>query len=302
MSKKVKDEKNRWRNKVIAFRASPEEAAEIDKRWRRCGFTSKQDYLIECVTHPYVIARGNPQMLFSLRHELAEIKEELMRINEASEIDENLIDALTSMLGISIILSMSKMFLLNKMSNFSMDVNESFCFLFPTELLFEGFIGGFMQDVVGEHGGKVRLQQSDMKLIENVIYGGKSLGSAFTMRHDILVEVNNKVFILDTKYKQISRFERNPEEIMRIVNEEPKQTDIYQVCEYARKRDIADVYLLYPLYRYEDNEPDFPIGVSSSPSGDINIHFVRLPFIFEDDEAKTEDMLREVIEQVLKLK
>lgn len=100
MSKKVKDEKNRWRNKVIAFRASPEEAAEIDKRWRRCGFTSKQDYLIECVTHPYVIARGNPQMLFSLRHELAEIKEELIRINEASEIDENLIDALTSMLGI----------------------------------------------------------------------------------------------------------------------------------------------------------------------------------------------------------
>lgn len=201
-----------------------------------------------------------------------------------------------------IILSMSKMFLLNKMSSFSMDLNESFCFLFPTELLFEGFIGGFMQDVVGEHGGKVRLQQSDMKLIENVIYGGKSLGSAFTMRHDILVEVNNKVFILDTKYKQISRFEGNPEEIMRIVNEEPKQTDIYQVCEYARKRDIADVYLLYPLYRYEDNEPDFPIGVSSSPSGDINIHFVRLPFIFEDDEAKTEDMLREVIEQVLKLK
>jgi 5-methylcytosine-specific restriction endonuclease McrBC regulatory subunit McrC len=68
-----------------------------------------------------------------------------------------------------IILRMSKMFLLNKVSNFSIDTNESFCFLFPTELLFEGFIGGFMQDVVGEYGCKVRLQQSDMQLIEEVI-------------------------------------------------------------------------------------------------------------------------------------
>ena len=201
-----------------------------------------------------------------------------------------------------IILSMSKMFLLNKMSNFSMDMNESFCFLFPTELLFEGFVGGFMQDVVGEYGGKVRLQQSDMQLIEEVIYDGQSLGSAFTMRHDILVEVKNKVFILDTKYKQISRFEGNAEEVMRIVSEEPKQTDIYQVCEYARKRDISDVYLLYPLYRYEDNEPSFPMGISKSPKGDINIHFIRLPFIYEEDETKVENMLKEVIEQVLDLK
>lgn len=45
-----------------------------------------------------------------------------------------------------IIMSMSKMFLLNKTSGYTMDINESFCFLFPTELLFEGFIGGFMQE------------------------------------------------------------------------------------------------------------------------------------------------------------
>lgn len=125
-----------------------------------------------------------------------------------------------------------------------MDTNEAFCFMFPTELLFEGFIGGYMREVVGEYGGKVKLQQSEMHLIEDIQYDGRSLGAAFTMRHDILVELKDKVFILDTKYKQVSRFEGDTDEIKRVVSEEPKQTDIYQVCEYARKRNISDVYLL----------------------------------------------------------
>ena len=32
MSVKVKDDKNRWRNKTVAFRLSPEEAADLDNR------------------------------------------------------------------------------------------------------------------------------------------------------------------------------------------------------------------------------------------------------------------------------
>ncbi|MGO4972405.1 McrC family protein [[Clostridium] aminophilum] len=200
-----------------------------------------------------------------------------------------------------IIMSMSKMFLLNKTSGYTMDTNESFCFMFPTELLFEGFIGGYMQEVVGEYGGIVKLQQSEMHLIEDIQYDGRSLGAAFTMRHDILVEVNEKVFILDTKYKQVSRFEGDTDEIKRVVSEEPKQTDIYQVCEYARKRNITDVYLLYPMFRYEENEPSHPIGKSQGASGDINIHFVRLPFIFEDDEEKVKMQLKKVIEDILQL-
>lgn len=201
-----------------------------------------------------------------------------------------------------IIMSMSKMFLLNKTSGYTMDTNEAFCFMFPTELLFEGFIGGYTQEVVGEYGGKVKLQQSEMHLIEDIQYDGRSLGAAFTMRHDILVELNDKVFILDTKYKQVSRFEGDTDEIKRVVSEEPKQTDIYQVCEYARKRNISDVYLLYPMFRYEEKEPSYPIGKSQGASGDINIHFVRLPFIFEDDEEKVKGQLKQVIEEILDLK
>lgn len=56
-----------------------------------------------------------------------------------------------------IIISMSKMFLLNRMSNYSIDTNESSCFLFPTELLFEGFVGGFMKELLSPYGGNVKL-------------------------------------------------------------------------------------------------------------------------------------------------
>lgn len=198
-----------------------------------------------------------------------------------------------------IILSMSKMFLLNKTSNYSMDNNESFCFLFPTELLFEGFIGGYIQEIVKQHGGKAKLQQSDMHLIEDIEYAGQSLGAAFTMRHDILVEINGKSFILDTKYKQVSRFEGDTDEIRRVVTEEPKQTDIYQICEYARKRDISNVYLLYPMYRFEEDEPYFPVGKSIGASGQINIHFIRLPFIFEDDDFQLKSRLKTIIENII---
>ena len=197
-----------------------------------------------------------------------------------------------------IILSMSKMFLLNKTTSYTVDTNESFCFLFPTDLLFEGFIGGFVQDVVEDLGGKVKLQQSEMHLIEDIQYAGQSLGAAFTMRHDSVVEIEGKVFVLDTKYKQVSRFEGDREEVKRVVSEEPKQTDIYQVCEYARKRNIRDVYLLYPMYRYEENEPYFPVGKSQGQNGDINIHFIRLPFIFEKDESTLREQLTAVIKSI----
>ncbi len=198
-----------------------------------------------------------------------------------------------------IIISMSKMFLLNQTANYSIDVNESFCFLFPTDLLFEGFIGGFLQEMVEQAGGKAYLQKSDMKLVDSIKIDGQEYDGVFTMRHDILVEYFGKVFILDTKYKTISRFEGNPEETRQIIGAESHQGDVYQVCEYARKRGASEVYLLYPQYRFEEVDSSYPVATSKGAGGDIFIHFVRLPFIFEEDETMTKNALRSVIKEIL---
>lgn len=196
-----------------------------------------------------------------------------------------------------IIISMSKMFLINKMSGYSIDTNETFCFLFPTDLLFEGFIGGFIKETLGEHGMKVKLQESKSSLVEHIVFNGAESGAAFTMRHDILVEYAEKLIILDTKYKEISRFAGNPKYAEKI-NEEVKQQDLYQMVTYAWKRGAKDVYLLYPMYRNEDVEPDFPYAICESPSGNIIIHFIRLPFVFEEDEERTKLKLTNIINEI----
>ncbi len=199
----------------------------------------------------------------------------------------------------SIILSMSKMFLLNKTTTYNIDDTESFCFLFPTELLYEGFIGGFMQSVL-ENKASVKLQASDMSVFSDVQYGGRSYGKSHRMKHDILVEYPEKgMFILDTKYKEIERFEGN-DDLHAIINGEVSSSDIYQVITYAHTRSISDVYLLYPLYIGEDIEPYAPVGVNTTVDADkqINVHLVRIPFVFEENEDKVKQNLTTVINDI----
>jgi hypothetical protein len=100
MSKKVKDDKNRWRNKTVAFRMSPEEAQELDDRWRLLGYRNKQEYLVNAVLKNEVRAVGNAQMLYQFRGDLKKIEQELSRISKASEIDEELLTPIRTMLQI----------------------------------------------------------------------------------------------------------------------------------------------------------------------------------------------------------
>lgn len=199
----------------------------------------------------------------------------------------------------SIILSMSKIFLLNKMSAYEIDINRSFCFLFPTELLFEGFVGGFISEVLDSEA-TVTLQASDASLISEIVYGEKKLGKSFLMRHDILIDHKEKgLFILDTKYKQIPRFEGN-NHLKETLTSTVKQTDLYQVIEYAAHRDLSNVYLIYPMFRYEDLEPlDIKMIRESVSKKTINIYLVRIPFVFETDVEMTKQKIRAIIRRIL---
>lgn len=100
MSRKLMDDKNRWRNKVVAFRCSPEESKEIDRRVRLCGARTKQDYILESLLHQRVTAVGNPRMLTQFRAQLNEIMDELRRVDKADEIPEELFTPVRTMLEI----------------------------------------------------------------------------------------------------------------------------------------------------------------------------------------------------------
>lgn len=90
MSAKNRDNKNRWRSKTVAFRMSPEEAAQLDILAKLSGLT-KQDYLIRRVLAKEVIINGNPRVYKALRKQLDSVLLELRRLERLSEENDELI-------------------------------------------------------------------------------------------------------------------------------------------------------------------------------------------------------------------
>lgn len=91
MSLKNRDNKNRWRNKTVAFRVSPEEDAQIETAVRLSGLT-KQDYITRRLLCREVVVQGNPRVYKALRNELATVLAELQRIEAGAGVDEELMD------------------------------------------------------------------------------------------------------------------------------------------------------------------------------------------------------------------
>ncbi len=91
MSLKNRDEHNRWRNKTVAFRVSPEEDKQIETYVQLSGL-SKQDYITRRLTHKDIVVQGNPRVFKALRNQLADVLTELQRIEAGSEVNDELLD------------------------------------------------------------------------------------------------------------------------------------------------------------------------------------------------------------------
>ena len=93
MSLKNRDEHNRWRNKTVAFRVSPEEDKQIETYVRLSGLT-KQDYITRRLTHKDIVVQGNPRAFKALRNQLAEVLAELQRIEAGGGVNDELLDVI----------------------------------------------------------------------------------------------------------------------------------------------------------------------------------------------------------------
>ena len=93
MSLKSRDEHNRWRNKTVAFRISPEEDDLLEKFVRLSGLT-KQDYITRRLLCKDVVVQGNPLVYKALRDQLAAVLDELRRIEAGQKIDGDLMDTI----------------------------------------------------------------------------------------------------------------------------------------------------------------------------------------------------------------
>ena len=81
------DYQGRWRNKTVAFRVSEEEGKLLDDCVRLSGRT-KQDYIIRRLLHREIVVQGNPRVYKALRNQMAEMYEEMKRMERSDEASE----------------------------------------------------------------------------------------------------------------------------------------------------------------------------------------------------------------------
>ena len=91
MSLKNRDEHNRWRNRTVAFRVSPEEDAQIETFVKLSGLT-KQDYITRRLLNRDIVVQGNPRVYKALRDQLAAVLGELRRIEAGGAVNDELLD------------------------------------------------------------------------------------------------------------------------------------------------------------------------------------------------------------------
>ena len=90
MSAKNLDNKGRFRSRTIGFRVSPEEDSQINVAVSLSGLT-KQDYIVKRLLYRDIVVQGNPRVYKALKDQLAKVLDELKRIENGTEVDEDLL-------------------------------------------------------------------------------------------------------------------------------------------------------------------------------------------------------------------
>ena len=91
MSTKNRDNHNRWRSITVGFRVSPEENEQINAAVALSGLP-KQEYCYRRCMEREIVVQGNPRVYRALRLQLAEVLEELRRIEAGGEVRDELLE------------------------------------------------------------------------------------------------------------------------------------------------------------------------------------------------------------------
>jgi 5-methylcytosine-specific restriction enzyme subunit McrC len=194
----------------------------------------------------------------------------------------------------STILSLSKIFLLNKSVEFRDGSNNNFSFLFPAELLYEGFVGSYIKEVLNDDA-KITFQSTQNFLTE-IEVNNTIIDSAFMLKEDIVVDINDTFFILDSKYKGIDNLDNV------FVNKklDINDNDMKQILIYAIRRNAKRVALVYPLYKNEklsDNRIVFKMAYDlDGKKVNLPVHIIKIPFImtnFNEENLKVKSLLKD---------
>lgn len=177
----------------------------------------------------------------------------------------------------TILIQWTKVFLMNKsFTTFSGD-NLSKSLLFPMEKVFESYITFYIKKIFGNDGWDVSSQDKSYYLFNEP-------RRRFALRPDIVCKKDNRVIIMDTKWKNLLNDEGKNYGIL--------QSDMYQMYAYSKKYQTSEIWLLYPL-----NDEISSYNEIKFDSGDetiVRVHFVDVANI----EESLKDLNRKLDETV----
>ena len=91
MSAKNCDAQGRFRSVTVGFRVSPEEGEQLDRLVELSGLR-KQDYITDRLLERAVVVNGNPKVYKALKGQLADVLDELRRIEAGASVDTELME------------------------------------------------------------------------------------------------------------------------------------------------------------------------------------------------------------------
>ena len=168
----------------------------------------------------------------------------------------------------------SKVFLYNKsFTTFSGNTNSR-ALLFPMESVYESYVAKKMKKVFSPDGWQVSTQDKGLYLFTEP-------RKQFALRPDIVMQSDDRIIILDTKWKSLFDNEK--------ANYGISQADMYQMYAYSKKYRTSEIWLLYPING--DMRNHAPISFDSGDGTTVKIHFV--------DVANIEENLNELKDKIM---
>ncbi len=170
-----------------------------------------------------------------------------------------------------LLLKWAKVFLQNKSFTTFSGKTTSRALLFPMETVYESYVAKKIKQLFCPDGWEVSSQDKGHYLF---VEPRKQFG----LKPDIVARKQDRIVIMDTKWKRLIDNER--------LNYGISQTDMYQMYAYSKKYNTPEIWLLYPANR--DMREHDPIVFYSGDNTFVNVFFVDVANIEESlNELKT---------------
>jgi len=185
-----------------------------------------------------------------------------------------------------LIRDLARMIISNKSFGSSNNLINGFSFLLPSEMVFEGFLTGVFKKYLTP---EFKLYSQGLGNFTGDWYQqNQFLSKAIRLKEDLIIEKDNKRYVIDFKYKEI-----NNHTIQSQTETFIDRNDINQVVNYSRINNSKINFLIYPLthpYQLEETE----ISLNFKLNGDlVKIYIVKFPFFFL--ETKHSDKICKII-------